>query len=179
MTIDGFLPFSDTSLHLNRPKMFLRELPKNLEFLWNFQTICFFFSLVLEPKDVKICARTAAGLSRPPPRLNFWHFGIQKQMKKWANHPKFMENSFMCPKRVFHKFRTICTIFFMFFDQKMLKIGWISTKKWKNVIKLISGEIEAKQCGCVQKFPKWHFWVRTLFRGKKCRRITCDPQKND
>ena len=56
MNINDFWAFPSCFSSLNRPTYFFRQLPKDLEFMWEFSSDLLFFHLISSPRKLKFCS---------------------------------------------------------------------------------------------------------------------------
>ena len=121
MNFDDFLCFCGVSFIWKRKQIIFSKLPKNIEFLWKFQVICFFFYLDLDPKRLKFGPRSLTWRSISNFSLIFFKKLFSEKGNFRLNHPKLKYNWLGPPTRVIHKFQTICLFSQLFWGPTLLK----------------------------------------------------------
>ena len=110
--IDGIFAFPAGSLLLKCRKIIFQELPKIMDFLWNFQAICFFIFLFLGPRKMKFRQKPSPRIAQRPFRRasdgvpGGWFFDRNFLPQKL---PNCVQNWFLC---VFQSFWSVFMTFF-------------------------------------------------------------------
>ena len=121
MNFDDFLCFCGVSFIWKRKQIIFSKLPKNIEFLWKFQVICFFFTWFWIQKGSSLALGAWPDAVAPIFHWFFLKNYSQKRENFRLNHPKLKYNWLGPPTRVIHKFQTICFFSQLFWGPTLLK----------------------------------------------------------